>query len=87
MKLRQLKHRHLEAMVHRQWDLDNPKMWHTRHLKPCKSYSYGCSDCNAVLFRKLMGRFPHTFLEFCDFESYRTATATDLEVPWSEVLA
>lgn len=45
------------------------KMYKTRDIKPCKKpYTPYCSDCNAVLFRKEMGRFPHTIAEFNAYE-------------------
>ena len=84
MKQRQRKHRILERMAHPQWDFENPKMWHTSKIKPCRVYSYGCSDCNAVLFRRLFGRFPYSFDEFAAFERKQEAhmAAGVLEIPW-----
>ena len=90
MKQRQRKHRILDRMANPPWDFDNPKMWHTRHIKPCRTYSYGCSDCNAVLFRRLFGRFPYNFDEFVAFETKQESAMQDgtrWEIPWSEAHA
>ena len=46
----------------------NEKLHFTRHLKPCKSYSAWCSDCNAVRFRTEKGRFPYNYDDFFAFE-------------------
>jgi len=51
-----------------EYELERTTMYSTRQIRPCKSYSPWCSDCNAVLFRDLHGRFPHTMQEFSDFE-------------------
>lgn len=51
-----------------EYELERTTMYRTRQIRPCKSYSPWCSDCNAVLFRDLHGRFPHTMQEFSDFE-------------------
>lgn len=51
-----------------EYELERTTMYSTRQIKPCKSYSPWCSDCNACLFRDLHGRFPHTMQEFSDFE-------------------
>lgn len=51
-----------------EYELERTTMYKTRQIKPCKSYSPWCSDCNACLFRDLHGRFPHTMQEFSDFE-------------------
>lgn len=48
---------------------DYEGMYHTRQIKPCRSYSAWCSDCNAVLFRQTKGRFPHAYREFGEFET------------------
>ena len=60
----------LKKMDNPSWEyfLESPTMYRTRQIKPCKSYSPWCSDCNACLFRELHGRFPHTMQEFSDFE-------------------
>ena len=61
----------LKKMDNPSWDyfMERTTMYKTRDIKPCKSYSPWCSDCNAVLFRDLHERFPHTMQEFNDFES------------------
>jgi len=60
----------LKKMDKPSWEyfLESTNMYRTRQIKPCKSYSPWCSDCNACLFRDLHGRFPHTMQEFSDFE-------------------
>jgi len=90
MKQRHRKHLILERMANPPWSHDNPKMWHTRKLKPCRTYSWGCSDCNAVLFRSLFGRFPYNFDEFVAFESIQEAKMPadpPYGIPWSEAHA
>lgn len=86
MKQRKRKHLILERMAHPPWDFENPKMWHTRKIKPCRVYSYGCSDCNAVLFRRLFGRFPYNITEFDEFNAKQEAhmAAGVLEIPWEQ---
>lgn len=88
MKQRHRKRRVLERMANPPWDFDNPKMWLTHKIKPCRVYSYGCSDCNAVLFRRLFGRFPYNITEFDAFNAKQEAHMVTgaLEAPWSEVL-
>lgn len=75
MKQRKRKHKIMEAMDNPSWGyfMQSTTMYRTRQIKPCKSYSPWCSDCNAVLFRNLMKRFPHTLEEFDDFEAYQQA--------------
>jgi hypothetical protein len=60
----------LKKMDNPSWEyfIQSTTMYRTRQIKPCKSYSPWCSDCNAVLFRDLHGRFPHTVQEFNGFE-------------------
>jgi hypothetical protein len=70
MKQRKRKKLILKRMDNPSWEyfLGSTTMYRTRQIKPCKSYSPWCSDCNAVLFRDLHGRFPYTVQEFNDFE-------------------
>lgn len=77
MNLRQIKRRALYNMTRQTWDYvtstpskENPKMFYTRHIKPCKEYSPWCDDCNAVRFRKDMGRFPRSLAEFDEFQHF-----------------
>ena len=60
----------LKKMDKPSWEyfMERTAMYKTRQIRPCKSYSPWCSDCNACLFRDLHGRFPHTMQEFSDFE-------------------
>jgi hypothetical protein len=60
----------LKKMDKPSWEyfIQSTTMYRTRKIKPCKSYCPWCSDCNAVLFRDLHGRFPHTVQEFNEFE-------------------
>ena len=70
MKVRTLRKRAQNMMDNVSWLAANEdiKAYRMRSIKPCKSYSPWCSDCNAVLFRKEMGRFPHTVAEFNEYE-------------------
>ncbi len=70
MKQRKRKKLILKRMDNPSWEyfIQSTTMYRTRKIKPCKSYSHWCSDCNAVLFRDLHGRFPHTMQEFNEFE-------------------
>jgi hypothetical protein len=70
MKQRKRKKLILKKMDKPSWEyfMEGTTMYRTRKIKPCKSYCPWCSDCNAVLFRDLHGRFPHTVQEFNDFE-------------------
>ena len=70
MKLRKLKRRVYRLVTTAPWDYlaANNTMWHIRHVKPCSSYTAGCSDCNAHRFPRLVGRFPRNVVEFNDFE-------------------
>jgi len=69
MKQRQHKRLIIKRMGTRSFSFDYEGMYHIRQIKPCKSYSAWCSDCNAVLFRKTEGRFPRTWAEFADYEN------------------
>jgi len=78
MKLRQIKRRTYRAMTNPSYEYlfgdaeeNKNKMYHIRHIKPCRSYHAWCSDCNANLFPKLFGRFPYTISEFNEFEDYQ----------------
>jgi hypothetical protein len=70
MKQRKRKKLILKKMDNPSWEycIKRTVMYSTRRIKPCKSYSPWCSDCNAVMFRDLHGRFPHTMQEFNEFE-------------------
>jgi len=70
MKVRTLRKRAQRMMDNVSWLACNEdiKVYRMRHIKPCKSYSPWCSDCNGVLFRNEMGRFPHTVAEFNEYE-------------------
>jgi hypothetical protein len=76
MKARKRKHEIMRNMDDPSWDyfISRTTMYKTRDIKPCKSYSKWCADCNAVLFRNLMGRFPHTMQEFDEFENKQQET-------------
>ena len=78
----------LKKMDNPSWDYDDTKMWHLRKIKPCRTYSYGCPDCNAVLFRHLFKRFPYNLAEYDTFCAGQDAKMSylPLEVAWSEVL-
>jgi hypothetical protein len=70
MKQRKRKKLILKRMGKPSWEyfIQSTTMYWIMQIKPCKSYSPWCSDCNACLFRDLHGRFPHTMQEFNDFE-------------------
>lgn len=75
MNLRQIKRRTVRMMDHQSWEYvtttpseADPKMFHVRKVKPCRSYDAWCGNCNVVLFRRLMGRFPYKLAEFNAFE-------------------
>jgi hypothetical protein len=68
MKIRKQRRLIIKRMGAKALSFDHEGMYHTRQIKPCRSYSAGCSDCNAVLFRQTKGRFPHTYREFSEFE-------------------
>ncbi len=78
MKQRKRKKLILKRMDNPSWEyfIERTTMYKTRDIKPCKSYSPWCSDCNAVLFRNLHGRFPHTIEEFNNFEGRQQDGAT-----------
>lgn len=71
----------LKKMDNPSWDyfMERTAMYSTRQIKPCKSYSHWCSDCNACLFRDLHGRFPHTVEEFYQFENTQQLAGYKLE--------
>lgn len=69
MNIRKQRRLIIKRMGAKAQSIDHEGMYHTRQIKPCRSYSAGCSDCNAVLFRQTKGRFPHTWAEFGDFET------------------
>ena len=66
----------LKKMDNPSWEyfMERTTMYKTRDIKPCKSYSPWCSDCNACLFLDLHGRFPHTIQEFNEFEGRQQET-------------
>ena len=68
-KLRRIRVRRWDT-VHSSWNavLDNDFMWPIRKVRPCKTYSAWCSDCNAALFPEARGRFPRDVVEFNEFE-------------------
>jgi hypothetical protein len=70
MKQRKRKKLILKRMDNPSWEyfIQSTTMYRTRKIKPCKSYCPWCSDCNAVMFRDLHGRFPYTVQEFNEFE-------------------
>lgn len=70
MKVRTLRKRAQNMMDNVSWwaAMNDIKAYRMRKIKPCKSYHAWCSDCNAVLFRQEMGRFPHTISEFNEYE-------------------
>ena len=71
----------LKRMDDPSWDyfMERTAMYSTRKIKPCKTYSHWCSDCNANLFRELHGRFPYTFDEFNRFEHIQHLAGFKLE--------
>jgi len=70
MTVRTLRKRAQNMMDNVSWLAANEdiKVYRMRKVKPCKEYHPYCADCNAVLFRKEMGRFPHTVAEFNEYE-------------------
>jgi hypothetical protein len=70
MKVRTLRKRNQRMMDTAPWLAwtDDLRMYRIRHVKPCKGYSPYCADCNAVLFRKELARFPHNIVEFNEYE-------------------
>lgn len=52
----------------------NDKLYYSRKMKPCRTYSAWCPDCNTVEFKRTFGRFPHSVLEFNQFEDFQQAT-------------
>lgn len=79
MNMRQ--HRRKQA---RRWDsvhnslsaMDDFRMWPVRDIKPCPTYSPWCMQCNAGIFRSVMGRYPRNIFEFNDFEDKQQLNAT-----------
>jgi hypothetical protein len=69
MKIRKQRRLIIKRMGAKALSFDHDGIHHMRQIKPCKSYSCWCSDCNAVLFRKTEGRFPRSYAEFNDFEN------------------
>ena len=69
MKIRKQRRLIIKRMGALALSVDYEGMYHTRQIKPCRSYSAWCSDCNAVLFRQAKGRYPHTWVEFSEFEN------------------
>ena len=60
MKVRKNKHKILARMANPPFMGDSNTMWFIRDVKPCKGYEKGCPDCDAVMFRKIRGRFPYS---------------------------
>ena len=73
MKVRKNKHKILDRMANPSWKEDLNKMWFIRGTTPCKSYSPWCPDCNAVLFRRSLKRFPYSYKEWYGFEQHQIA--------------
>jgi hypothetical protein len=73
MKVRKNKHKILDRMANPSWKDVSNKMWFINKVKPCKSYSPWCPDCNAVLFRKQLKRFPYSYEEWYGFEQHQIA--------------
>jgi hypothetical protein len=73
MKVRKNKHKILDRMANPSWLDVSDKMWFINKVKPCKSYSPWCPDCNAVLFRKQLKRFPYSYNEWYGFEQHQIA--------------
>ena len=82
MKVRKIKHKTMQRMTNPSWEviMSNNTPFHTRHIKPCKSYSPWCADCNSVLFLKTMGRFPHTKTEADEFAYRQERAAMEGEI-------
>lgn len=70
MKLRQLKHKTLARLDNPNWEyfMETGKVGRLRNLKPCRSYSPWCADCNNLLFFKTFGRFPYNIEEASEFD-------------------
>lgn len=73
-KLRRIRVRRWDT-VHSSWEAvlaseyeGRDFMWPIRKVRPCKTYSAWCSDCNAALFPEVRGRFPRDVVEFNEFE-------------------
>jgi hypothetical protein len=67
--LRRIQSRRWDS-VHKSWEavLDHEYMWPMRYIRPCKSYSAWCSDCNMVRFALTYNRFARDVYEFYDYE-------------------
>ncbi len=76
MNARKNKRRVMQRMASpRPFDSDSNRMDYIRGLKPCKTYSPWCSNCNAVLFKEVTGRFPYNISEFFAFEDLQQKDA------------
>jgi hypothetical protein len=77
MQQRHRKHLILKKMDNPSWEyyMDSATI-STRFIKPCKSYSSWCSDCNSRLFRQVMGRFARNNTELNAFEDEQRAKDT-----------
>ena len=73
MNIRKQRRLIIKRMGAKALSFDHDGMYHTRQIRPCRSYSVWCSDCNAVLFRQTKGRFPRTWAEFADYENEQQA--------------
>jgi len=88
MKVRTLRKRAQRMMDTVSWwaAMHDTKMYYIRKVKPCKSYHPWCDDCNSVLFRQEMGRFPYTVAEFNEYgQAKQDLHAPEVSVPeWAE---
>ena len=73
MKVRKNKHKILDRMANPPFGANDDKMWFINKVKPCRSYSPWCPDCNAVLFRRSLKRFPYSYAEWYGFEQHQIA--------------
>jgi hypothetical protein len=55
---------------------NDTRMYFIRRVKPCKTYSPWCSDCNAVKFRRDTARFPYSIVEFNEYEDKQQKETT-----------
>jgi hypothetical protein len=69
MSARKYKRWVMKRMTNEWWTTWLTRMYHIRYVKPCKTYSCWCADCNAVLFKQEMGRFPYSLTEFDNYEN------------------
>lgn len=72
MNMRKHKRRVLRLMTTAPWeyytgDVSGDRMWHVRHIKPCRGYSPYCDNCTAVKFQQVFGRFPYGYREYQHF--------------------